>query len=85
MVNGGAAIMVAVFISFASAKISIVQEIGVGLSIAVLLDAVVVRLLLMPATLLLIGPAVWGRRTARAVAHATPDVDEATPVGAGTG
>ncbi len=62
MVNGGAVIMVAVFASFGSAQISIVQEIGIGLAIAVILDAVVIRLVVMPATLLLIGPRVWGRR-----------------------
>ena len=65
MVNGGAIIMVAVFASFGSAQISIVAEIGIGLAIAVILDAVVIRLIVMPATLLLIGPKVWGRRAMR--------------------
>jgi len=66
MVNGGAAIMVAVFAAFGTAQISIVQELGVGLGIAVLLDALVVRLFVMPATLLLIGPRIWGGTRRRA-------------------
>jgi putative drug exporter of the RND superfamily len=62
LVNGAAVIMVAVFLSFLTAKISIVAELGTGLAIAVLLDAVVIRLMVMPATLLLIGHRVWGRK-----------------------
>jgi RND superfamily putative drug exporter len=62
MVNGGAVIMIAVFASFSTAQIAIVQEIGIGLAVAVFLDAVLIRLVIMPSTLLLIGPRVWGRR-----------------------
>ncbi|WP_084464093.1 MMPL family transporter [Microtetraspora fusca] len=60
LVNSAALIMVAVFVSFLAAKISIVQQLGLGLAIAVVLDAVIVRLLIMPATLHLLGPRVWG-------------------------
>lgn len=61
LINGAAIIMVAVFISFTSAQISIVRELGIVLAVAVLLDAVVIRRLVMPATLLLVGDRVWGR------------------------
>jgi RND superfamily putative drug exporter len=61
LVNGAATIMVAVFLSFATAKISIVRELGFGLATAVILDALVVRRVLMPALLHLLSPAVWGR------------------------
>ncbi|MFL6140742.1 MAG: MMPL family transporter [Labedaea sp.] len=61
LVNGAALIMVAVFLSFLAAKISVVQQLGLGLAIAVILDAVVVRLLVMPAALYLLGARVWGR------------------------
>lgn len=61
LVNGAAAIMVAVFASFTSAQISIVRELGISLAAAVILDAVVIRRLVMPATLLLIGDRTWGR------------------------
>jgi len=80
LVNGAAVIMVAVFLAFLSAHISIVRELGVCLAAAVVLDALVIRRLVMPATLLLIGPRVWGRRRADAAAvPATPAVP-AVPV-----
>jgi RND superfamily putative drug exporter len=71
LVNGAAVIMVAVFLSFLAAKISVVQQLGLGLAIAVVLDAVVVRLLVMPAALYLLGPRVWGRvaRVGQLAAH----------------
>ncbi|WP_181139322.1 MMPL family transporter [Streptomyces sp. Ru72] len=62
LVNGAAAIMVAVFVSFTSAQISIVRELGISLAAAVVLDAIVIRRLVMPATLLLLGDRVWGRK-----------------------
>ncbi|MFI6228823.1 MMPL family transporter [Micromonospora echinospora] len=66
LVNGAALIMVAVFASFLVAKVSVVQQLGLGLGIAVALDAVVIRLLVMPAALNLIGPRVWGLAAQRA-------------------
>ena len=65
LVNGAAVIMVTVFLSFGTAKITIVQQLGFGLAIAVCLDAVVVRMLLMPAALRLLGARIWGRRVRR--------------------
>lgn len=62
MINGAAVIMVAVFLSFTSAEISIVRELGICLAVAVILDAVIIRRLVMPSVLLLIGERVWGRR-----------------------
>ncbi|SOD60442.1 putative drug exporter of the RND superfamily [Streptomyces zhaozhouensis] len=80
LVNGAAAIMVAVFASFTSAQISIVRELGISLAVAVLLDAVVVRRLLMPAALLLIGERIWGRRPA-----GTAPTDPPAPIEAADG
>jgi len=77
LVNGAALIMVAVFASFLTAEVNIVAQLGLGLAIAVLLDALLVRLLVMPAALLLIGPRVWGR-AARGGAVAL--VESAAPV-----
>ncbi|MFF1254767.1 MMPL family transporter [Pseudarthrobacter sp. NPDC058329] len=62
MINSAAIIMVAVFASFSSAQISIVREIGIGLAIAVILDALVVRMFIMPAVLRVLGPRVLGPR-----------------------
>jgi putative drug exporter of the RND superfamily len=72
LVNGAALIMVAVFASFLTAKISIVAQLGLGLAIAVTLDALVIRLLVMPAALLLTGPRAWGRRAIPKVVDDTP-------------
>ncbi len=59
VITGAAAIMMAVFLTFAAAKISTVSQLGVGLAVAVALDATVVRILLLPALMLLIGERVW--------------------------
>jgi RND superfamily putative drug exporter len=59
VITGAAAIMMAVFIAFAGAPIATVSQLGVGLTVAVLLDATVVRIVLLPALMLLVGPRVW--------------------------
>jgi RND superfamily putative drug exporter len=59
VITGAAAIMMAVFIAFAGAPIATVSQLGIGLTIAVLLDATVVRIVLLPALMLLIGDRVW--------------------------
>ncbi|QCX27372.1 MMPL family transporter [Nocardioides jishulii] len=62
LVSAAALIMIAVFMSFMVAEVSIVRQLGLGLAMAVVLDAGVVRPFLMPSTLFLLGPAVWGAR-----------------------
>jgi putative drug exporter of the RND superfamily len=59
VITGAAAIMMAVFIAFASASIAGVSQLGIGLTIAVIIDATVVRIVLLPALMLLIGDRVW--------------------------
>ena len=59
VITGAAAIMLAVFIVFAGAPIATVSQLGVGLAVAVVLDATVVRIVLLPALMLLIGDRVW--------------------------
>jgi RND superfamily putative drug exporter len=59
VITGAAAIMMAVFIAFAGAPIATVSQLGIGLTVAVLLDATVVRIVLLPALMLLIGDRVW--------------------------
>ena len=59
VITGAAAIMMAVFIVFAGAPIATVSQLGVGLTVAVILDATVVRIVLLPALMLLIGDRVW--------------------------
>lgn len=59
VITGAAAIMTAVFVAFAGAPIAAVSQLGVGLTVAVLLDATVIRIVLLPALMLLLGDKVW--------------------------
>jgi RND superfamily putative drug exporter len=59
LITGAAAIMVAVFIAFALADVIIVKSIGVGMTIAVIVDATLIRALVVPATMRLLGRANW--------------------------
>jgi RND superfamily putative drug exporter len=59
VITGAAAIMMAVFIAFAGAPIATVSQLGIGLTVAVILDATVVRIVLLPSLMLLLGDRVW--------------------------
>jgi RND superfamily putative drug exporter len=59
VITGAAAIMMAVFVAFAGADIATVSQLGTGLAVAVLLDATVIRIVLLPALMLLLGDRVW--------------------------
>ena len=59
MITGAALIMVAVFGAFASGKTIINQQVGFGLAVAILLDATLVRSVLVPATMELLGRGNW--------------------------
>jgi RND superfamily putative drug exporter len=59
IITAAAAIMAAVFFSFALADLVVVKAIGIGMGIAVVVDATVVRMLLVPATMRLLGRWNW--------------------------
>jgi RND superfamily putative drug exporter len=59
LITGAAAIMVGVFLAFALADVVIIKSVGLGLLIAVALDATLVRALVVPATMRLLGRANW--------------------------
>ena len=59
MITGAALIMVAVFGAFASGKTVINQQLGFGLAFAITLDATLVRSVLLPATMAVLGRANW--------------------------
>src|SRR6202007_3364341 len=59
VISAAAAIMVCVFLSFMLGNERSVKEFGFGLAIAVLLDALVVRCVLLPAVLEILGPVTW--------------------------
>ena len=59
LITGAALIMVAVFWGFAAGDLVGLQQMGFGLGLAVLLDATIVRMVLVPASMRLLGRANW--------------------------
>ena len=59
VITGAAVIMVTVFAAFALADTVTIKSIGVGMAIAVAIDATIVRMLLVPATMRLLGDWNW--------------------------
>ena len=59
IITGVAAIMVVVFTAFATAGLVMFQQLGFGLAVAILLDATIVRLVLVPASMRLLGNWNW--------------------------
>ena len=59
VITGAALIMVVVFAAFALADVITIKSIGVGMAIAVLIDATIIRVLLVPATMRLLGNWNW--------------------------
>jgi RND superfamily putative drug exporter len=59
LISAAAAIMVAVFLGFATEGDLVLKQVGAGLAIAILIDATVVRLVLVPATMALLGSWNW--------------------------
>jgi RND superfamily putative drug exporter len=59
IITGAALIMVGVFIGFAAARLGPLQQMGFGLAVAVFMDATIVRTLLVPASMRLLGDWNW--------------------------
>jgi uncharacterized membrane protein YdfJ with MMPL/SSD domain len=59
VVTSAAAVMVAVFAIFATLSMLEFKQMGVGLAVAVLIDATIVRAVLLPATMKLLGDRNW--------------------------
>jgi RND superfamily putative drug exporter len=59
VVTSAAVIMVFVFLTFVTLSMTSMKQIGLGLAVAVLLDATVVRAVLLPAVMQLLGRANW--------------------------
>ena len=86
VITGAALIMVSVFAAFALAEIITIKSIGVGMAIAVAVDATIIRVLLVPATMRLMGkwnwwaPGALGRFADRlGFSHVEDDDDDARP------
>jgi putative drug exporter of the RND superfamily len=88
VITGAALIMVSVFAAFALAEVITIKSIGVGMAIAVLVDATIIRVLLVPATMRLMGRWNWwapgplGRLADRLGFSHVEDEDEGTAVAA---
>ena len=59
LITGAALIMVAVFVGFALGDLAEFNQMGLGLAVAVILDATVVRTILVPSVMALLGEANW--------------------------
>ena len=59
LITGAAAIMVVVFSAFGLSSVVILKQIGLGLALAILIDATIVRALVVPATMRLMGRWNW--------------------------
>jgi RND superfamily putative drug exporter len=59
VITAAAAIMVTVFLTFVFGDNRVIKEFGIGLATAIFVDATVVRLILVPATMELLGEANW--------------------------
>jgi RND superfamily putative drug exporter len=59
VITAAAAIMVTIFLSFVLGDDPIVKTFGLGLAVAVFVDATIVRMILVPATMELLGDANW--------------------------
>ncbi len=59
IITGAALIIVAVFAGFAAGELVMFQQMGFGVAVALLIDATLVRSVLVPATMTLLGPWNW--------------------------
>jgi RND superfamily putative drug exporter len=59
IITSAAAVMIVVFGAFAFARLVVIKQVGLGLAIAVLVDATLIRVLLVPATMRLLGRWNW--------------------------
>ena len=74
IITAAALVMLVVFGSFAFTGVLVIKEIGVGLAVAVLVDATLVRVVLVPATMKLLGR--WNWWMPSSVGRFVPEIDE---------
>jgi len=80
VITAAAAIMIAVFMSFVLGDLRVLKLMGLGLATAIFVDATVVRMVLVPSTMELLGNANWwlpkwlDRAVPRISVEAPPDL-----------
>jgi RND superfamily putative drug exporter len=70
LVTGAALIMASVFLAYTTSNLLYIKEFGVGMGVAVLVDAAIVRTLIVPATMRLLGDWNWWAPAQLARLHA---------------
>jgi RND superfamily putative drug exporter len=83
IVTAAAIIMICVFMAFVFAGLRTIAEFGLGVAVAILLDALVVRTILVPAVMQLFGK--WNWYLPRAIDRVLPHVSVEGPAEAPTG
>lgn len=80
VVTSAAVLMVSVFAIFATLSMNEMKQMGVGLAVAVFIDAMIVRVLVLPSLMALLGRANWwpGRIKRDVTSPASPVVDHPT-------
>ncbi|HEX5014910.1 MAG TPA: MMPL family transporter [Candidatus Limnocylindrales bacterium] len=84
-ITSAAAIMVVVFSVFVTLELTVIKQLGLGLAVAIFLDATIVRSVLLPATMRLLGDWNWWLpRWLSWLPHVTVEgeIPEAEPAGA---
>ena len=82
VVTSAAAVMVSVFAIFATLSMLEMKMMGVALATAILVDATLIRLVMLPAALVLLGERVWWPRRPAAPPGEVVDADDARGAGA---
>jgi putative drug exporter of the RND superfamily len=77
LITGAAAIMCAVFLAFGLANVVIIKAIGIGLAIAIAVDATLVRMLIVPSVMRILGRANWWAPRPLALLHSRIGAGEA--------
>ncbi|HEU4397080.1 MAG TPA: MMPL family transporter [Actinomycetota bacterium] len=85
IVTAAAALLAIVFAAFATAQVSFLQLFGVGAALAVVVDATLIRALLVPAFMRLAGQANWWAPAPLRRLHRRVGLREAAPEAVGTG
>ncbi|MBB3084366.1 MMPL family transporter [Geodermatophilus sabuli] len=90
VITTAAVLMAIVFVAVATSSVSIIKMFGIGLAVAVLVDAMVIRSTLLPALMVLMGRANWwpggrGARAERASEARRVAVEAPCPAGAPVG
>jgi RND superfamily putative drug exporter len=90
VITGAAAIMISVFAAFSLASTLTIKSMGVGMAVAVFVDATIIRVLLVPATMRLLGRWNWWapgplKHLADRVGFDHAEVDETEAASNGTG